>query len=80
MSKPSDTLRQAMKADPRSLNQLAKESGVDVATLSRFGNRIRGLSQPASDALATILGMDYRPVKPARATKPKRTTKKGNRG
>ena len=73
MSKPSDTLRQAMQADGRSLNQLARETGVDVATLSRFGNSIRGLSQPASDALAMILGLDYQPVKPARAAK--RTTK-----
>ncbi len=76
MSKPSDTLRQAMKADGRSLNQLAKESGVDVATLSRFGNSIRGLSQPASDALAMILGLDYRPAEAARAKKPNRTTKR----
>lgn len=74
MSKPSDTLRQAMQADPRSLNRLAKETGVDVATLSRFGNRIRGLSQPASDALAMILGLDYRPVTKA-TRKPKRKRK-----
>jgi len=61
-----------MQADPRSLNQLAKDSGVDVATLSRFGNHIRGLSMPAADALAAVLSLDYRPAtKPKPGRKPK---------
>jgi predicted transcriptional regulator len=76
MSKPSDQLRAAMQSDPRSLNELARQSGVDVATLSRFGNHVGGLSMPAADALAIVLGLDYAPAKPKRkaakgSTKPK---------
>jgi len=73
MSKPSDTLREAMRADPRSLNQLARDSGVNVATLCRFVNGKQKLSQTASDTMAALLGLELQPVKPARAKK--RTTK-----
>lgn len=66
-----------MKADGRSLNELARQSGVDVATLSRFGNGIRGLSMPAADALALILGLDYRPLKASRKTR--REASKGSK-
>jgi len=75
MSKPSDTLRQAMQEDGRSLHQLARDSGVNVATLSRFGSGIRTLSQAASDALAITLGLDYRPAKQTRASKRTQTRK-----
>lgn len=71
--KPSDTIREAMQADSRSLNQLARESGVNVSTLCRFGQRKRALSQAASDALAAVLGLELQPKRPARAKK--RTSK-----
>lgn len=73
MMKPSEALRQAMRADPRSLNQLARDSGVNVATLCRFVNGKQKLSQTSSDTMAALLGLELRPTKPARAKK--RTTK-----
>jgi hypothetical protein len=60
-----------MRADGRSLHQLARDANLDVTALSRFGNGIRGLSMPAADALAVILGLDYRPVRASRQGKRK---------
>ena len=71
--KTSDALREAMMADPRSLNQLARDCGIDVSTLCRFSHRQRTLSQAASDALAAALGLELVAKQPARAKK--RTTK-----
>jgi len=73
--KPSDTLRATMKGDPRSLHQLSRDSGVNVATLSRFGSGIRTLSQPASDALAMTLGLDYQLLKAKRVAATRRKSK-----
>jgi len=58
-----------MLADPRSLNRLAKDTGVDVSALSRFGTGERGVSMKVADALAEALELDYRPIRKRRRHK-----------
>lgn len=58
--RPSQRLRNAINADPRSLRQLATLSGVDVGILSRFvrGERTPTLEQ--LDRLAPVLHLELR--------------------
>jgi transcriptional regulator with XRE-family HTH domain len=58
-----ESLKQAIKADGRSQNQLSRDSGVTVAAISRFLAGKRGLSVEAVEALARALGLDVRLVK-----------------
>lgn len=57
-------LREAMKRDGRSLNQLARDSDVDVSALSRFQTGERGLGVESAARLAAALGMELN-LKPA---------------
>ena len=52
----SDQIRRAIIASGKSRYRLAKETGIDTATLSRFIHRKGGLSIEAIDALADLLG------------------------
>jgi transcriptional regulator with XRE-family HTH domain len=54
----SETLRLAILASGRSLYRIAKDSGVDYATVHRFVNGRRSLSVPALDRLAEYLGLE----------------------
>jgi hypothetical protein len=50
-----EQLREQIRQDGRSLNQLGKESGVDAARLSRFMTGKRGLRIEALDELFKVL-------------------------
>jgi hypothetical protein len=50
-----DQLREQIRQDGRSLNQIGKDSGVDAARLSRFMSGKRGLSIEALDELFRVL-------------------------
>ena len=54
----SDQIRQAILASKKTRYRLAKETGIDTATLSRFIHGKGGLSIEAIDALANLLGWD----------------------
>jgi transcriptional regulator with XRE-family HTH domain len=51
----TDQLREAIRQDGRSLSQLGRDTGVDVARLSRFVRGERGLSLDAVDRIAAAL-------------------------
>jgi transcriptional regulator with XRE-family HTH domain len=82
----TETLKEAIRASGRSLNQLAKASGVGSDRLSRFMRGQRSLTSGAIDSLCTALGL--RLVGPAQAAEPapqdagpaKRGPKPGGRG
>jgi transcriptional regulator with XRE-family HTH domain len=57
IQKVSDRLRVAIAAADKSLCQLARESEIDVATISRFMNCKGGLSVDGLDAIAAVLGL-----------------------
>lgn len=61
--KISDTLRQAIKHDGRSLRAIAKASAVHYSSLSRFANGERGLSLTAVDSVCSTLAMQLRKMK-----------------
>jgi plasmid maintenance system antidote protein VapI len=52
-----DVIRQAIKADGRSLYRLAKDSGVSDAVIVRFVNRQRDLNLRTADRLCHALGL-----------------------
>jgi hypothetical protein len=56
-TKFSDQLRVALQASPKSRNQIAKESGVDGATLSRFVHCKGGMSIDGIDCITDCLGL-----------------------
>ena len=57
--KLSDQLRAAMMTSELSQNEIARRSGVDVATVNKFikGHR-KGISTAAWDALAEVLCLE----------------------
>jgi len=57
----SDTIRDAMKRDGRSLYRLAVDSGVSRGQLVRFFNGDRELTLPAASKLCDCLGLELRP-------------------
>lgn len=63
-------LRQIVADSGQTLGELARETGIDKSTLSRFINGQRGLSMEALDALGKYLGLRI-----VKATKPR--AKKG---
>jgi hypothetical protein len=52
-----EQIRQAVRDSGRSLNQLSKESGVNVSRLSRFMRGERTLTLPAGLDLCAALGL-----------------------
>ena len=65
----SDQLRAAIKASEKSMGQIARESGIDIATISRFLHRKGGLSTDGLDRIADSLGLQFAPAKGSRAKK-----------
>jgi hypothetical protein len=53
----SDSIRNAIKNDARSMCAIAKDSGVHVSNLSRFVSGERGLSLVAVDKICVALNM-----------------------
>lgn len=58
----SETLREAIRRDGRSLNQLARDSGCDDSVLSRFMRDERTITARVLDRLCNVLGLDLRPA------------------
>ena len=57
--KLSDQLRAAMMTSELSQNEIARRSGVDVATVNKFiKGRRAGISTAAWDALGEVLGLE----------------------
>ena len=67
----SETLREAVRACPRSKNRLGQLSGVSPSVLSRFVNERRALTLRVIDPLCEALGLELRPIQLAR--KPRKT-------
>ena len=59
---PSEALRAAIFAFPGSLAELARQSGVDVAALSRFQRGRCELMTKSIDRLAVVLKLELRPA------------------
>jgi transcriptional regulator with XRE-family HTH domain len=55
--KLTDQLRTAIKASDKSMGQIARESGIDIATISRFMHGKGGLSMDGLDRIADSLGV-----------------------
>jgi transcriptional regulator with XRE-family HTH domain len=63
----SEQLREAIDAAPISRRQICLQLGIDEAQFSRFMNHKAGLSMEGIDAVATLLGLELRPIqKPQR--------------
>ncbi len=54
-------LRDAIQADPRTINAIAVEAGLSAAAVWRFVQGERGLSLESAAALADTLGLQLRP-------------------
>jgi len=54
-AKLTDQLRAAIQAADKSMGQIARESGIDIATISRFLHGKGGLSMDGLDSLAYFL-------------------------
>lgn len=63
--KLSDQIRQAIETCGKSRYQIAKETGVDAATLCRFMQGQHGLLMDSLDRIAECIGLEV-------AVKPKR--------
>ncbi len=55
------TIRNAMKADPRSMYRIALDSGVALAVLSRFMRGQRDITLDTADRLCRALRLKLRP-------------------
>ena len=53
----SDQLRRAIQASDKTMGQIARESGIDIATISRFLRGKGGLSMDGVDAIGESLGL-----------------------
>jgi transcriptional regulator with XRE-family HTH domain len=62
-------IRQAIRDDGRSLNQLAKAAGLDAGRLSRFLRGERDITLGAGCRLAEVLGIELRLPRPAKGPK-----------
>ena len=70
--KLTDQLRTAIETSGRTLGQIARESGIDIATISRFMHGKGGLSMDGLDGITESLGLHLSTDAPARrAAKPK---------
>jgi plasmid maintenance system antidote protein VapI len=64
--KPSNALRQKILNSEQSRYAIAKSTGLQQATLSRFVNGRTGISSDAVDSLAEYFGLELRPVRKTR--------------
>ena len=53
-----ERIRQAIRADGRSLYRLAKDAGVDVAQIQRFVKGEQTFRLPTAEKLCGVLGLD----------------------
>jgi transcriptional regulator with XRE-family HTH domain len=53
----TDELKAAITMADKSLGQIARESGIDIATISRFIHGKGGLSMEGLDAISQCLGL-----------------------
>jgi DNA-binding phage protein len=53
----TDQLRAAIVTSDKTMGQIARESGIDIATISRFIHRKGGLSMDGLDSIAHCLGV-----------------------
>ena len=53
----TDELKAAIKSSDKSMGQIARESGIDIATISRFIHGKGGLSMEGLDAIGKCLGL-----------------------
>jgi len=69
--KLSDQLRRFVEeaAEKGSLRQVARDTGIDVSTLSRILSGERAISAAAWNTLGEYLGLELRRIRPARAKK-----------
>ena len=58
----SDQLRAAIAAADKSMGQIARESGVDISTISRFLHKKGGLSVDGLDRITECLGLTLAPA------------------
>jgi len=56
--KLTDQLRTAIRTSDKSMGQIARESGIDIATISRFVHGKGGLSMEGLDGIAGCLGLN----------------------
>jgi DNA-binding phage protein len=56
-AKLTDQLREAIATCGKSMGQIARESGIDIATISRFMHGKGGLSMDGLDRIAECLGV-----------------------
>ncbi|MEN6452082.1 MAG: helix-turn-helix transcriptional regulator [Thermoguttaceae bacterium] len=70
MGKKPTTLTEQLKAaiveTDRSMGQIARESGIDIATISRFLHGKGGLSMEGLDAIGKSLGLRIVADKPSK--------------
>lgn len=64
MVKVSERLRKAIERSGMSRYEIARRSGVEQSSLSRFVNGERGLSQEAIDAICALFGLRLVSSKP----------------
>jgi len=62
--KLTDQLRAAIAASDKTMGQIARESGIDIATISRFMHGKGGLSVDGLDRIAECLGLNLTAGKP----------------
>jgi len=63
----SDQLRVAIATSDKSMGQIARESGIDIATISRFMHGRGGLSMDGLDLIAECLKVNLTTAKKSRA-------------
>ena len=59
----SETLRDALRGDGRTMYRLSKDANVDAAVLSRFLSGERDVSLRVMDRLCRALGLELRPTR-----------------
>lgn len=57
----TDDLRKAIRADGRSWNQLAADSGISTPVVSRFVRGLRDVTTATAGRLCDALGLELRP-------------------
>jgi len=65
----SEQLREAVEVSSITRRQIALRCGIDEGQFSRFMNRKGGLSMEGIDAVATLLGLELRPIQKPRVKK-----------
>ena len=58
----SEALRRAILTAPATRYRIAKDTGVEQSTLSRFISGERGLDLTSVDKVAAYLGLELRPI------------------